>query len=268
MPKLNLRKIPSTNFLHHLRYAAYKWFPNLFSHPDLARDIDYWRERDPEINVQTKPPKDEFVDLRCVWAVEFYTPIHLDKLLDGFRKLGWSEKNTLAHRGDPAGWVQRSRQHFSSGGIFNLGTVYPSSSDSFLSSHARTAPLPPNVQYATGRIYSFPSSLTCIVMGFVFKEDFSIQFDEALRTDRQTYTEPSSKGMVRICDPRTQKTDHIRRIRKDMAELSMKCFLRTCLGYFHRGSSEETCRLANSLHYGMQNLFLTTTKNRRIICFY
>ena len=235
MPKLDLRKIPSTNLLRHLRYAAYKWFPNWFFHPDLTQDIDYWRERDPKINAQTKPPKDEFIDLRCLWAVEFYTPVHLDNLLNGFRKLGWSEKNTLAHRRDPAGWVQRSRQHSSSGGIFNLGIVNPSSSDSFLSSHARTAPLPPNVQYATGRIYSLTSSLTCIVMGFVFKEDFSAQFDEALRTDRQTYTEPSSKGMVRICDPRTQKSDHIRQIRKDITELFMKWFSENLPGLFSSG---------------------------------
>ena len=224
------------SFLRRLRYALYKWFPNSFSHPDLAQDIDYWRERDPTINARTKPPEDEFVDLRCVWAVEFYTPTHLDKLLAGFRKLGWYEKNLLTHRRDPTAWVQRSRQHFSSGGLFNLGIIHPSGTNSpFLSSLALTAPLPPNVEYATGSIYSLTSSLTCIVMGFVFEEGFSAQFDKALRTDRQTYTKPSSKRSLRIYRPEVQKTNHIRQIRADIAKFSMIWFRENLPGLFSSG---------------------------------
>lgn len=236
MPKLNLRKIPSTNFLHHLRYEAYKWFPNLFPLPSLVQGIDYWRERDPEINEQTKPPEDEFVDLRCVWAVEFYTPAHLDKLLDGFRKLGRYGKNNLTHWRDPVAWVQRSRRHLSSGGVFNLGPIHPPGTNSpFLSSLTLTAPLPPNIEYATGSIYSLTSSLTCIAMGFVFEEAFSVQFDKALRTERQTYTEPSSKRGFQIYRPEMQKTNHIRQIRSDIARFSMIWFRENLPGLFSSG---------------------------------
>lgn len=220
--------------LYRLRYAAHKRFPRLVLRPHVAPRLEVWRRRDPEENAKTTPPADEFIDLRCLWAVEFYTPAHMDALLGNFRQLGWDKEDSSGVRNDPAAWVQRLREHPYGGGWLNLGVIRPSGTETFFLPPCHTAPLPPHVQYATAELHSLTSSLTCIVMGFVFEESFSRQFDRALRSERQTYAKPLTSGH-QIYGPRAQKADHIRQIRADLGGLAAAWFSENLPGLFSSG---------------------------------
>ena len=190
------------------------------------------------LNAETTPPQDEFIDLRCIWAVEFYTPAHLDRLLEGIRKLGWYQKKALFRpEEDPVAWICRSRQSSSGRDYLDIDPVYPCGT--VPSPSAQTAQLPLGVQYAIPRIYSLTSSLTCVVMGFVFEEDFSAKFDMALRTNRKIYAETSLKNEIQISDPEKQKTDHIIQIRNDMTKLSIKWFRENLPGVFSSNAGGE-----------------------------
>ena len=171
-----------------------------------------------------------------MWAVEFYTPAHIDTLLAGFRKLGWDKNHSNSR--SPTSWIQKLRQSPRGSGWLNLGVIYPQGTDNFLSSRSLTAPLPPHVQYATGGLFSLTSSLTCIVMGFVFEEGFSTQFDEALRTDRQTYEKPSGNGYTEVFWPEMQKANHICQIRAEITELAARWFRENLPGLFSSGILE------------------------------
>ena len=223
-------------FLYRLKYAAHERFPRFFDYPIRPGEQAISRIFDPKENAQTCPPDDEFIDLCCMWAVEFYTPAHIDTLLAGFRKLGWENKNHFNSQ-SLTSWVQKFRQSSHSNAWLDLGTIFPQGTDNFFSSRSLTAPLPPHVQYATGGLFSLTSSLTCIVIGFVFEEDFSTQFDEALRKNRQTYSKPSGRGYTQY-SPETQKVDHICRIRADIAELAAQWFHENLPGLFSSGILE------------------------------
>ncbi len=229
-------------FIYRLKYAAHERFPRFFNYPVRHEEQAISRIFDPKENAETCPPDDEFIDLCCMWAVEFYTPAHIDTLLAGFRKLGWDKNHSNSR--SPTSWIQKLRQSPRGSGWLNLGVIYPQGTDNFLSSRSFTAPLPPHVQYATGGLFSLTSSLTCIVIGFVFEEDFSTQFDEALRKNRQTYRKPiklyrkSSGRGYKIYSPETQKTEHIYQIRVDIAELAARWFRENIPGLFSSGILE------------------------------
>ena len=223
-------------FLYRLKYAAHERFPRIFDYPVRPGEQAISQIFDPKKNAETCPPDDEFIDLCCMWAVEFYTPAHIDTLLAGFRKLGWDKNHSNSR--SPTSWIQKLRQSPRGSGWLNLGVIYPQGTDNFLSSRSLTAPLPPHVQYATGGLFSLTSSLTCIVMGFVFEEGFSTQFDEALRTDRQTYEKPSGNGYTEVFWPEMQKANHICQIRAEITELAARWFRENLPGLFSSGILE------------------------------
>ena len=235
-PKTDVETSASRRLLHRFKYAAHRRFPRFFLYPG---QLEAWRSRDSARNAETSPPKDEFIDLHCMWAVEFYTPAHVDDLLSGLRKLGRDNEHPFDIGTSPTSWIQELRQR-SYGGRLNLGVIQclPETATLFVPG-LRTKPLPPpQVQYVTCKLYSLTSSLTCVVIGFVFEKDFSTQFNKALRTERQTYIKSHT-----IYDPERQKIDHIRQVRADMTELAGRWFCenlpRTLFVGYSRGSPAD-----------------------------
>ena len=187
--------------------------------------LEVSRRRDPDRNLETTPPEDENIDLQCIWAVEFYTPAHVDTLLDSFRKLGWDKGGALGPRDNPVDWVQANRLHFYGGSWLNL--------------HRYTVPLPENVEAASVTCYAVTPSLTCIVVCFKFEKDYRSRLDKALRVYRQTYARPSEDGRsCGIYEPGLQKSDDVLRIRSEAANLAANWFCSNLPGVFSSGLIE------------------------------
>ena len=212
-------------FLYRIKKAAHRYLPRFFSYPLRSGSLKKLGENDPVLNERSSPPDDEFIDLCGMWAVEFYTPAHVDTLLAGLRKLDSKNKNRIDIDLSSISWIQELRQSPDSYGYMEFGE----SSSSW--------PLPPHVQYATGALFSLTSSLTCFVIRFVFEKDFSTQFDKALRKKRQTYPKPSGNGNT-IYYPEIQKAEHICQIRAEMAELAARWFRENLPGLFSSGILE------------------------------
>ena len=216
---------------------------------DPAFMLDHYRRNDPTRNAETTPPEDEHVDLRCMWAVEFYTPSHVDKLVDSLKKLGW-DQNELPGRESPASWVRITRQHSEGGSWLDLGTIRSGDDERPWPRRDRTGPLPMYVRYAGGGIYSLTPSLTCIVIRFVFEDNFRCRLDATLRRQRQTFTRPVSRSGREILDPERQKTDEVRQLRQECASLAAGWFRENLPGVFSSGLLEDqlpTCELV-TLH--------------------
>ncbi len=214
---------------------------------DSASVRDYYRERDPTSNAETTPPEGEHVDLRCMWAVEFYTPSHIDKLVNNLKKLGW-DQNDFPGRESPASWVRITRQHSEGGSWLNLGTIRSSDHVSAWPIRDRTAPLPTHVRYASGGIYSLTPSLTCIVMRFVFEDNFRCRLDAILRQPRHTFTRPVSGNSREILNPEWQKTDDVRQLRQECANFAAGWFKENLPGVFSSGlvgGQLPTCELVS-----------------------
>ena len=183
MPWVRIRRVAQ-----YARNAVRERITGHSSNHNSASMREYYRKNDPTRNAETTPPEDEHVDLPCMWAVEFYTPSHVDKLVDNLKKLGW-DQNDFPGRESPASWVRITRQHSEGGSWLDLGTIRSGDDERPWPPRNRTAPLPMYVRYAGGGIYSLTPSLTCIVIRFVFEDNFrlSARYDlKAAQTDVHT----------------------------------------------------------------------------------
>jgi hypothetical protein len=223
------------------RYAYYKW-PSLLSDPDEEERLAYWWDKDGEENAKTAPPADEFVDLHCIWAIEFYTPAHVEGILNGFAKLGWDKDDETLFRRNPAQWVRQSRETSQGGAWFNLNLIVRPGDKRFFG-QKRMAPLPQNADHAVGEIFSLTSSLTCVAIGFVLDDEASRQFDAALRQERKTTSKPTGRGYT-ILRPRNQKETAIQAVRAEMRAAAGKWFCENLPGLFASrilGGEYPTC---------------------------
>ena len=237
-------RVPIRRVAQYLRNVVQKRLTGHSRDDDPASMLDDYRKNDPTSNAETTPPEDEHVDLRCMWAVEFYTPSHVDKLVDNLKKLGW-DQNDFPGRESPASWVRITRQHSEGGSWLNLGTIRSGNDKRPWPPRDRTAPLPMYVRYARGGLYSLTPSLTCIVICFVFEDSFRNRLDEVLRKDRQTFTRPVSRGHE-VLDPERQKTEEVRLLRQEYANLAARWFRENLPGVFSSGLLGDqlpTCEL-------------------------
>ena len=195
------------------------------------------RELDPIENLETSPPDDEHIDLVCLWAAEFYTPSHNEKLVDSFAKLGWDKEKWTRGSGDPIAWLNGLRGDHQGGAWMNLGLLAPHDSKFFSRTQDRIVELPAGVKYATAGIHSLTPSLVCIVVCFVFEEHWSDKFNRALRTDHRTYATRTKHGW-QYHMPRHQKIDRINEIRSHLSQLAATWFSKNLPGLFSSGLPE------------------------------
>ena len=234
-----------------LKESFRKKFNYAQSLPDEDELTKLRSERDPGENAETAPPDDEFIDLNCLWAVEFYTPDHRNKLLDGFRKLGWDSEDTDdGNSRNPAVWLNGLNRRFQGGAWLNLGVLIPEGAKRSFPGPTKRVPLPPGVSYALGIIQNISPSLNCVVICFVFEERYSTKFDKALRQERKTYTTRIGTGH-RVHQPMFQKRDHIKQIRTEIAGLAATWFQDHLPGAFASGL----------LHDELPSCELTTLRN-------
>ena len=233
--------------IDHLTRNIRRKFSRSLPYPDPDEIARFRRERDPQISMDTAPPHDEFVDLYCVWGLEFYSRERMDSLAQSFRKLGWeAEIGPHSSNRDPVAWLHRLNHRPRGGGWMSLGFLVPRDSNSFtVGPNRHPVPLPTGVKYALAGIHDISPSLVSVAICFVFDGDYSGKFDEALRTARQTYTIPTLRGHS-IQFPDFQKTNHINQIRTEMSELASEWFSQNLPGLFSSGILDgevTTCEL-------------------------
>lgn len=225
----------------HLRKFVQNLIPAPFrkSKPSPFPDtLHLDRKRDQQENERTTPPDDEKIDLCCIWAVEFYTPSHMDAFFTNIRRLGWDEEGLRGLK-DIRDWASRSREHPKGGGWENLGTIRSTGTNDSTMKQVHPDALPPaHVIDISGSLFSITSSLACVTMMFRLQKHLSTGFDTALRTDRQTYYSEISSHSRAIHNPEGQKIDHIRQIREEMRCTVSKWFSTNLPGLFSSGLLE------------------------------
>ena len=242
-------KKSSKGLLHTLNQSARKLLPLSLQKatPDSDEELLHiYRNRDAKSNKDSTPPDNEVINLCCIWAVEFYTPSHMNALLAGVRRFGWEEEGFYSLK-DIEEWVNRSRKHPLGSGWHGLGAVRTSGTNNLTKKQVhRDALPPPKMIEASGQMFSLTSSLACVVMKFTLSEDLSAGFDTALRTDRQTYFTTLSDCSRMMHSPDSQKASHILQIRAE-AKKSIATWISVNLpGLFSSGLLEgdiPTCEL-------------------------
>ena len=197
-----------------------------------------------EQNLRTTPPEDERIALRCLWAVEFYSPSHIDGLVGGLRKIGWSGERDLFESEDPVSWLSRTRRH-GDGGWKTLGFLVSPGADKDLTGVVRNGPLPDGVEYCHASIAVLTPSLVAVAVCFTFSQEKSTVFEDVLRRDRQPISKKTQRGWEHYLPP-SQKGNDVRQARKELVALAAAWFSDNLPGIFSSGlmsSDVPTCEL-------------------------
>ena len=216
--------------LYEFRLAASKFFPKYIRRPYPRVRLQDLRQFDADQNAKSAPPEDENIDLCSAWAIEFYTPAHMNHLLNGLEHLGWTEDESR----NPVAWLKNWGTSQFGQAWMSLGRVLPRGVPDPYNTRSLRAELPTNVKYAYGDIYCFTPSLIAIVFEFVFDKGYSQILDNALRQDRTSQVTATKWGF-RIHDPSNQKIAHIKKIREDTARLVAAWFSKNLPGLCSAG---------------------------------
>ena len=200
----------------------------------LKPDLALWQKNDAKRNEQTRPPDDEFIDLCCVWAVEFYTPSHISQLESAIRRLGWDNDDATDSLDSAIAMLRRSRLHQWGGAWKRLDKIGRPISNA-VSSHGQEG-LPHETKLASCYLVSLSPSLIAIVacFGFPRESEYASIFDRALRTDRATYTTPTESGF-QVYDPWLQKIESVKQARAELCSLAEEWFSRNIPGLYSSG---------------------------------
>ncbi len=245
-------------FLRTLNQSARKLsaFSLLKGSPDSDEELlQIYRNRDVESNQETTPPDDEVIDLCCIWAVEFYTPSHLDSLLTGVKHFGWKQEG-IRSLGDIEEWIDKSGKPSPgvNGSWLNLGFVSssdspftgPSGTNDTTRNRVHLEALPPqHISEISGYLCSITSSLSCVVMCFALDDDYGKKLNAVIKTDRQTEYKVASHFRT-ILNPERQKVDEVKQVRHDIKATVTKWFSANLPGLFSSGLLEcdmPTCEL-------------------------
>lgn len=239
---------------------AHKRFPALVPHPRLKTSVEQARRHDAADNLRTTPPDDESIRLRCVWAAELYTPAHVTGLISSFTGLGWDKEDLGRPNSTPARWLRRFRDAPYGGGWYNLGAICrPGDTPRFFD--ARTAPLPPAVDYAFATMYSLSSSITSIVIGFLLREDYAARYDEILRRSYETRAASTDQAGFQILNPANQKAAAVDSFRKEFQAWANDWIASHLPGIFASGLIQDGVPTCEFLTFRRTQPFTRIAKN-------
>jgi hypothetical protein len=164
------------------------------------------RERDPDINALSTPPKEERIELHSIWLAEVYPPSTVVQLIDGLEHLGWgSDLGRAMGETNLAAWVASSRAQGIGGSWANIGVVTRPGKARFLGPTRETV-LPDGVDYALGSLSTLTPSMTVLTMQFVLQDSVVETFDAPLHATYQSFARHRGRFTTYI-DPGSQKRD-------------------------------------------------------------
>jgi hypothetical protein len=119
------------------------------------------------------------------------------------------------------------------------------------------APLPEGVDCGFAKLYSLTSSLTCVVLGFVFDQPLSGQYERILHAQYETEFKSLSRGGgYSISSPHSQKEHAINAIRRSIHDMAANWFKTHLPGVFSSGLLDgefpccELVKLEHAIPFG------------------
>lgn len=167
--------------LKDIYWKIHATFPNIIATPH-RQDRDFFIQRARTQNEKTRVPESEELRRRIVWGAEIFGPAEIESFYRQIKKLDWHEPQD--HRiGKNVIETIRGWRTYGLIGNFNIGVVQPSKSSGFR--HTYVGPVPKDAEYLLVNVVQFSPELTCVIVGFVLKEEVTKSYERELNKDRK-----------------------------------------------------------------------------------
>ena len=235
-------------------WRAHWLLPNIVP-PHYENESTYWDKRERESNEASRVPDDEELRLRVMWGLELFGPSEVELLYKSLARLKWTAGFATSKTDGALNWVRHQRAYGGSGGWYNVGIVAGHSDRQRFMMLDNYALLPAEVDYLLVRIFQLTPSLTCVLVGFVLKEQTARSYEIELNRDRKTVRERSRRRwVVSTLGPEHLKRRSIEQARSKIQNLVGRWFQANLPGFF--------CGLSDSR---MPTAELVTTCARQLL---
>lgn len=234
-------ELKADSLQYRLELLRHRLQPGRWLHPSHRGSLAYERAGDEEENRKTTPGPNQSVDLRCLWAVEYYTPFHTEQLIGALRKLGLDTQSLGGMSLSLVDWYLKFRSHPGTNGWASLGRLTRGNQAPF--GRIRPGPLPPFAQSVELGLFNVAPSVAAITASFALDEVQGGRFEKELRTDRATFFRPIHRGQS-IVSPHSQKHKAIEQVRLRLGEETRRWFSEHLPGLFasgQKGVSPPVC---------------------------
>jgi hypothetical protein len=180
---------------------------------------------------ETVPPDDERFTFHASWAIEAYTPLHANCLVEGLSALGYDAEGSLRNRSVSES-LTRARSTPHGGTWLNLDTIFPRGKQHFLGIEGE---LPLGIRCARPAVHVLTPSVTVLVTQFVYDDDTAQAFDALAReTDFRAEGHASGRS-VSVRPPKQVKQQARRDLRVEHRERGVEWVRRNIPGVFSSG---------------------------------
>lgn len=215
-----------------LWWRAHWLLPNALPHP-YGEETEYRVNHDKESNEASRVPYDEELRVRVMWGMELFGPAEIELLYEKLARLKWTAGIARSKADGASNWVRHQRAYGGDGGWYNVGIVADRGDRQRFHMLENYASLPSEVERLLVRIYQLTPSLTCVLVGFVFKEQTSRSYEAELNRDRKSIKERSRHGWrISTLDPTHLKQRSIELTRSRIQNLARNWFCTNLPGYF------------------------------------
>jgi hypothetical protein len=144
-------------------------------------------EYDPKDIIKTIPPDSEKIEFHCSWVAEAYTPSKISILIKSLKELGWEKpERDMGNRINLIEWIKQGRSYGLDGSWFNGGLLLSRNDSRFSGSDIRRSVLPRGVDFAFLSIFTVTSSLTLVVIQFVYNNEITNTINNIFRKTYKT----------------------------------------------------------------------------------
>lgn len=215
-----------------VRWRAHWLLPNILP-PPYRDETAYRAERERKSNEESRVPGDEELRLLVMWGMELFGPAEIELLYERLARLKWTAGVATSKTDGALNWVRHQRAYGGEGGWYNVGIVAERSDHQRFLMLNNYASLPTEVDYLLVRIFQMTPSLTCVLVGFVLKDQATRSYEVELNRDHKTVRERSSyRWAVSSLEPEHMKRRSIERVRSRMQNLVGRWFQANLPGFF------------------------------------
>ncbi|MBU4612272.1 hypothetical protein IMZ29_17505 [Achromobacter sp. GG226] len=226
-------------FKRKLHWQAHLLLPNFI--PALCEhDAVDFDEIDRKHNEFSRVPEGECLRAAVIWGMELYGPREVDNLYERLDRLNWT-----AGFGRPAEegahhWIRQQRNYGAAGAWYNVGHVSDEGRAKRFIGVGNHAVIPNGVDYLLVRIFQLTPSLTCLLIGFVLKEELARVYECELLRDRTSQRERRRGATsVFILNPENLKSRALRKARGDLRFVAYNWFREHLPGFFSKLPSDR-----------------------------
>ena len=210
----------------------------LWLHPHFPNPYgdyeDAIRKFDAECNAKSTIDENVSLRLNCMMVSEIFGPNEIESLYKGIDKIGWNKARHQTYKDTIIDWLKKSRLygHLRTRSLGRIASPEISKIDSAVDLSAK---FPKDFTSLIVNLSQLTHSITCLSVGFVFSDDASLEYSDAINRAAKSIRIPNrSFGEYKTLDVKNVKEDRVRNLREKYQDIAISWLSDHFPGFFSK----------------------------------